>query len=267
MTAGSPRPSAPSTRRWRAPQSWRAARTRQVDLAGRLRTARRQLDALREQAASGSLGLQETIEDYGVIARGQFGVVRDLDSGRPSRATSRAANAYVALVQAEEGAEMERVTQAAALVRGTESVRVRGVIVEADALDEFRQYAARDLVADLDALLGDPAGSTVDRVRDLMVRNPASVPRRVSLERWLAASGTRIRALRRLERDTAGELSAVASTELDAARVQGAPRRGRVVRRAHPGHGSGPRAAAIDHAAAGRGLRGSTDALGRAADV
>ncbi len=85
------------------------------------------------------------------------GIVRDLDSGRPSRDTGRAATAYVALVRAIEGAELERVTQAAALVRGTESVRVRGVVVEADALDDFRQYAARRLVAELDTLLSEPA--------------------------------------------------------------------------------------------------------------
>ena len=59
----------------------------------------------------------------------------------------------------------------------------------------------------------------MERVREVMVRDPASVRRRVSLERWLAASGTRIGALRRLERDTAGELAATASADLDAARA------------------------------------------------
>ena len=121
---GSPRPSARSTRRCGAPPRRRARAP--VDVAGRLQTARRRLDALRRQAAAGSLGLQEIVEEYGVIARGLLGIVRDLDSGRPSRATGRAATAYVALVRAVEGAEMERVTQAAALVRGTEAVRVRG---------------------------------------------------------------------------------------------------------------------------------------------
>ena len=47
----------------------------------------------------------------------------------------------------------ERATQAAALVRGPEGVRVRGVVVEANALDTFREYAARPLVARLDTLL------------------------------------------------------------------------------------------------------------------
>ena len=111
-----------------------------------------------------------------MIARGLVGIVRDLDSGRPSRDTGRAADAYVALVQAVEAAEMERVTQAAALVRGTESVRVRGVVVEANALDTFRQYASRPLVAELDRLLSEPARSSVERVRELMIRDPASVP-------------------------------------------------------------------------------------------
>ena len=190
-----------------------------VDVAGRLQTARRGLDALRRQAAGGSLGLNEIVEEYGGIVRGLVGIVRDLDSGRPSRDTGRAADAYVALVQAVEGAEMERVTQAAALVRGTDLVRVRGVIVEANALDTFRQYGSRSLVAKLDGLLSGPADSSVERVRELMIRDPASLPRRMSPERWLAVSGTRIRALRRLERETAGELAAAASTDLGAARA------------------------------------------------
>ena len=182
-TAGrSPRPSARSTTRCGA-----LPRRHPASAAGRRRgkapPTRRQLDALRLRAATGSLGLQEVVEDYGVIARGLFGIVRDLDSGRPSRATGRAADAYVALVQAVEAAEMERVTQAAALVRGTESVRVRGVIVEAGALDTFREYASRPLVRELDTVLSQPASATVDRVREVMVRDPASVQRRASLER------------------------------------------------------------------------------------
>jgi PAS domain S-box-containing protein len=190
-----------------------------VDVAARLRTVRRRLTTLRLQTARGSLGPNEIVEEYGVIARGLFGVVRDLDSGRPSRATGRAADAYVALVQAVEAAEMERVSQAAALVRGPALVRVRGVIVEANALDDFRGNAAPRLVAGLDTLLSKPASSTVGRVREVMVREPQSVQRRVSVPRWLTASGTRLGALRRLERDTAGELAATASAEFDAARA------------------------------------------------
>jgi PAS domain S-box-containing protein len=190
-----------------------------VDVAGRLAALHRQLVALRLEAAGGSLGDQEIVERYGVIARGLLGIVRDLDSGRPSGASGKAATADVALVRALEGAEQERVTLAAALIRGTESVRVRGVIVEADALDDFRHAAAGRLVADLNALLFEPAGVTVQRVRELMVRDPASIQRRISLERWLDASGTRIRALRRLERETEGELAATASADLDAARA------------------------------------------------
>jgi PAS domain S-box-containing protein len=190
-----------------------------VDVATRLRTVRRRLAMLRLQTAGGSLGPNEIVEDYGVIARGMFGVVRDLDSGRPSRATGRTADAYVTLVQAVEATAMERVSQAAALLRGPASVRVRGVIVEANALDDFRENAAPRLVAELDALLSEPASSTVDRVREVMVREPQSVQRRVSVRRWLTASGTRLDALRRLERDTAGELAATASADLDAARA------------------------------------------------
>jgi PAS domain S-box-containing protein len=148
-----------------------------------------------------------------------LGIVRDLDSAAPSRASNSAATAYVALARALEGAEQERVTVAAALIRGTQSVRVRGVIVEGDALDDFRQAAAGRLVAGLNTLLFEPAGLTVQRVRTMMVRNPTSIPRRISVGRWLGASGTRIDAMRRLERDTAGDLAARTSTDLAAARA------------------------------------------------
>jgi PAS domain S-box-containing protein len=191
----------------------------ETEVTPRLRTARRRLDALRRQAAAGSLGVQELVESYGVVGRGVFGIVRDLNSGRPSRATGRAATAYVALVQAIEGAEMERVTLAAALVRGTELVRVRGVIVEAGALDDFREYADRRLVDRLDAVLGEPASATVQDVRELLIRDPASLRRRVTLDSWLAASAARIRALRRLEQESAAQLEAAASTDLAARRA------------------------------------------------
>ena len=174
---------------------------------------------LRRQTAAGSHGFSEIAEDYGVIARGLVGIVRDADSGRPSRATGRAADAYVSLVQAVEAAELERITQASALVRGTEAVRVRGVIVEANALDDFRQNAARRLLTEVDQLLSEPASATVDNVREAMVEDPASVQRRVSLAQWLAASGARVRELKRLQRDAATELDATASTDLDAARA------------------------------------------------
>src|SRR4051794_12082339 len=80
-----------------------------VDVAGRLEAARRQINALRLQTAGGSLGMPEVVEDYSVVERGLLGIVRDLDSARPSPASGRAATAYVALARAIEGTEMERV--------------------------------------------------------------------------------------------------------------------------------------------------------------
>jgi hypothetical protein len=144
---------------------------------------------------------------------------------------------------------------------------VRGVIVEANALDDFRENAAPRLVAELDALLSEPASSTVERVREVMVREPQSVQRRVSMRRWLTASGTRLDALRRLERDTAGELAATASADLDAARASADPRGGRVAGRAHLRRRPRLLAEPLDHAPARRGLRGSTDAVGRTGRV
>jgi PAS domain S-box-containing protein len=190
-----------------------------IDVTGRLQAARRQLNALRLQAAGGSIGFQDIVENYGVIIRGLTGNVRDLDAGEPTPATGRAANAYLALVRAIEGAEQERVTMAGALGLGTQSVRVRGVVVEADALDDFRASAAGRLVAELNTLLFAPAGLTVQAVRETMVRHPATVGQQISLKRWLSASGSRIDTLRRIEDEAAGELAKTASADLDAARA------------------------------------------------
>jgi PAS domain S-box-containing protein len=188
-----------------------------VDAAARLRVARRHLDALRRQAAAGSVGVQQIIEDYGRIDRELYGIVRDLDDARPTQATNEATIAYAGLVQAIEGADLERVTQAAAFRNGTASVRVRGTLVEAGTLDDFRGYAGRPLVAGLDRVLAGPASATVNRVRELMVQDPESLSRRFSLGQWLGASGRRIDGLRRLERRSAAHLDSVATDDLGSA--------------------------------------------------
>jgi PAS domain-containing protein len=188
-----------------------------VDVAGRLQTAERRLAALRGRVAAGSLGLQEAIEEYGLIARELVGIVRDVDARAPTLEMAKAADAHTAIVQAIDGGENERVTVALAIARGTETVRVRGTLVEAGALDAFRETSARPLASELDALLSSPPAATVDRVRRLLVSDPAGLPGQVPLGRWLTASDARIRGMLRLDDGTDGALRATASAGIDAA--------------------------------------------------
>ncbi|TMM00713.1 MAG: PAS domain S-box protein [Actinobacteria bacterium] len=194
-----------------------------VDVAGRLDAAGRQVRALRREVATGSLSAEEIADGYGVIAAAMIGIVRDLDAGRPSRASGRAADAYVALLQAIEAAERERVNLAAFLAAPVPEgppFPLRWVALESAELDTFRQNATGRLTAELDALLFHRAGLSVRRVRERLAQDPRTAVDPSSLGRWLAASGGRIGELRRLERQAAGELAEAALDDLDAARAE-----------------------------------------------
>jgi hypothetical protein len=172
------------------------------------------------ETATRSLSARELTDRYGVIVDSLIAVVRGLDASRPARASGRAADAYVALLEATEAAERERVNLATALAaRGAPNppFPLRWVALEAAELDAFRQNATGRLAAELDAILFSPAGL---RVRSIRARLEADVPRtvsRTSLGQWLAASGERLAALRRLEREAAAELEAAASGDLSTA--------------------------------------------------
>jgi PAS domain S-box-containing protein len=198
-----------------------AARQEQpIDVAGRLDAIRRSLRALRVETATRSLSARELTDRYGVIVDSLIAVVRGLDASRPARASGRAADAYVALLEATEAAERERVNLATALAATgapNPPFPLRWVALEAAELDAFRQNATGRLAAELDAILFSPAGL---RVRSIRARLEADVPRtvsRTSLGQWLAASGERLAALRRLEREAAAGLEAAASGDLSAA--------------------------------------------------
>jgi PAS domain S-box-containing protein len=188
-----------------------------LDVGGRLDAARRQLRALRVEAATRSLGAYDIAARYGVIADSLVEIVRGLDASRPARDSGRAADAYIALLQAIEAAERERVNLAAALAAPGDAVPrfpLRWVAWEAAELAAFRENAAGRLIAELDASLFQPAGFRVSQVRERLAEAARGSLDRTSLGQWLAASGARISDLRRVERETARELDSTASGDL-----------------------------------------------------
>ncbi|HWH94170.1 MAG TPA: nitrate- and nitrite sensing domain-containing protein [Baekduia sp.] len=194
-----------------------------VDVAGRLDAGRRQREALLLEARSGALDQPRIAQGYGVIVHDLLDIVRDLDAGRPSRASGRAADAYVAILQAIEAASRERADLAAMLApRGPRlpPMPSRWEAVEATELDAFRQNAGGGLVSDLEVALFSPAGTAVQRLRDRLTADPAATVRQRSLPAWVSASGRRIAALRAIERETARSLAAAAAHDLDRARTR-----------------------------------------------
>jgi PAS domain S-box-containing protein len=195
-----------------------------VDVAGRLGAARRQLGALRLQVAAGPLSVPEISESYGVIADDLINTAGELVAGRPTQASGRAADAYLAILQAIEAAQRERVDVAAVLgAPGLDQTAAasRWATLESAELDTFRRNAAGRLTADLEAVLFTPAGIAVQRMHDEFLANPRSTVTRTSLRTWLDASGTRINGLRQLERGAASDLAVTASQDLQAAQTSG----------------------------------------------
>ncbi len=195
-----------------------------IDVAGRLDAASRQLGALRLQVSAGSLSAEEISDSYSVIINDLINTVGDLIAGRPSQASGRAADAYLAILQAVEAAQRERADVAAELAApGSDPTAAasRWATLESSDLDAFRRNASGELTADLEAVLFEAAGITVQQVRDAFLANPVSAVAHTSLQTWLGASGTRIDGMRSLERGTADDLAATAAQDLRAARAGG----------------------------------------------
>ena len=193
-----------------------------IDVTGQVASARLQLQALRVQVDAGSDPLPTTAERYGVIIRNLLGTVGRLDAGRPTQSSGRATDAYVALLQANEAADRERIDVATVLsepVPRRSLTAITGRALETAELDTFRQNASGNLRAELDALLFSPAGARVQQLRTDLVSDPRRATTELSLQEWLAASGSRLHALRNLEGDSLGELQAAVSHGLDAART------------------------------------------------
>jgi PAS domain S-box-containing protein len=195
-----------------------------VDVAGRLDAARRQLAALRVQVSTGSLSVQEISDSYSVIVNDLVATVGDLIAGRPTQASGRAADAYLAVLQAVEAAQRERADVASVLSApgaNPTAAASRWATLEGAELDTFRRNASGELTADLEAVLFEPAGITVQQVRDAFLADPGNAVAHASLETWLGVSGTRINGLQSLESGAAGDLAASASHALRSAQQGG----------------------------------------------
>ncbi|WP_031060543.1 nitrate- and nitrite sensing domain-containing protein, partial [Streptomyces sp. NRRL WC-3774] len=86
----------------------RAASWSGSDIAGDLDALGRQLHSLRAQTGTGSLTAPDIAEQYGNVEDALLDHVTALESGRPTRASGRAADAHLALLRAIEAAEREQ---------------------------------------------------------------------------------------------------------------------------------------------------------------
>ena len=199
-----------------------------VDVGGRLAVARKQLVALRLRAAGGSLSVPDISASYGTRVNDLIGTVGDLIEDRPPQSSGQTPDAYLAMLQAIEAAQRERVDVAAVLGAPRDQTALdqmtatsRWATLEGAELGTFRQNAPGRLAADLDAVLRTPAGIAVRTVRDEILARPRVAVAHTSLGAWLNATGTRIGGLGRLESGTGRDLATTASRDLHAARAGG----------------------------------------------
>ena len=135
-----------------------------------------------------------------------IGTVGDLIEDRPPQSSGQTPDAYLAMLQAIEAAQRERVDVAAVLGAPRDQTALdqmtatsRWATLEGAELGTFRQNAPGRLAADLDAVLRTPAGIAVRTVRDEILARPRAAVAHTSLGAWLNATGTRIGGLGRLE--------------------------------------------------------------------
>ncbi len=240
-------------------QAGRQARqgTGMVNVVGRISAAQRQLGALRQQTAAGSLGTPQIAQGYDVIVTNLISAAGELLEGAPTQDSGQAADAYLAIVQAVEAAQRERADVVAVLATSGHTgllAAAQWSALESAELGTFRRTASGGLAADLEGVLFSPAGLTVQRVRAGFLADPAAVHTPVAT--WLAASGTRIDGLLRLERGAAGQPGRHRGQRPDGGAARRDPRRGPVPGRAGGRGRARARAAPVHHRAAPRGVRG-----------
>ncbi|WP_405926027.1 nitrate- and nitrite sensing domain-containing protein [Streptomyces sp. NBC_00035] len=197
----------------------------QPDVTGVLGSVDNQLHAVRLESGSGALTAAQIEQRYATVATYLLDTVRRLDSGRPTRASGRAGDAYLAVLGAIEAAARERVALAALLATphpdGQDAAAGRWSALEAAQLDTFRQTASGPLRARLAGVLLEPAGRTVRATRETFLTTGGAQPQLPSLEHWLTASGARLTALRGIAHDAADELATDADQGLKAAQARG----------------------------------------------
>jgi PAS domain S-box-containing protein len=202
-----------------------AGRPGSADAAGRLAAVARQLVPLRLLAAGASLSVPDISSSYGVIVTALISTSGALIQDKPLPSSSRAADAYLAILQAVEAAQRERVDVAAALAAPRDQAALdqlittsRWATLEDTELGTFRQNASGRLVTALDAALSAPAGIEVRKVDDDVLTSPRAAIADTPLGTWLSASGTRIDGLRRLERGAASDLATTTARDLQGMR-------------------------------------------------
>ena len=164
--------------------------TQMVNLAGRRSAASRQLGALRQQTAAGSLSTSQISQDYDIIVTDLLGAAGDLLEGAPTQDSGQAADAYLAIVQAVEAAQRERADVATVLATPGHAQLLAAAqwpALESAELGTFRRTASGGLAADLEGVLFSPAGIAVQRVRAGFMTSPDTVHTPVAA--WLAVSG------------------------------------------------------------------------------
>ncbi len=212
----------------RRAQASAAGRPGTVDVTGRLAVARRDLVSLRLTVAGASFSVPDISRSYTAIGMDLINTAGELIEEKPPQASGRAADAYLAMLQAIEAAQRERVDVAVALAAppgqaGLDQMIAtsRWATLEGTELGTFRQNASRRLAAALGTVLTAPAGIEVRNLRDAILASPRTAIAHTSLAGWLRASGTRVAGLHRLERGAASDLATTTSRDFQGARAAG----------------------------------------------
>ncbi|WP_149822795.1 PAS domain S-box protein [Streptomyces tailanensis] len=194
-----------------------------ADVAGVLDAKRRQLHALRVETGTTSLEAPDVARRYKGIETDLIDTVATLESGRPTRAAGRAADAHVVLLRAIAAAEREQ-AELAILFDAPAGERPtaagRWTEVEDSQLQAFRQTTSPELRATLDRVVFQGPGRAVRKVRDMLAAadpRPADWP---SYDRWLADSENYVDDLRGIQERAERELAVTADRELSATRTR-----------------------------------------------
>ncbi|MGI5453868.1 PAS domain S-box protein [Streptomyces sp. CA-249302] len=201
----------------------RAASWPHSDVAGKLDAVSRQLHAVRVETGTGSLRAPDVVQRYQSVEDQLLDTVAALESGRPTRAAGRAADAHVALLGAIEAGERERAEVAILLdapAGRSAAAAGRWPALEEAQLRDFRQNTSDRLWAEVYTTQFQPPGRTVRKVRDLLTAADPQTAHWPSYDTWLAASTARIASLRGIQDQAAAELARTAAQELDAAKTR-----------------------------------------------
>lgn len=197
----------------------RAASWPHADVAGELDAVGRQLHAARVQTGTASLTAPAVVQQYQTIEDELLDSVSALESGRPTRAAGRAADAHIALVKAIEAAERERAELAVVLAEPADrrpTAAGRWSALEEAQLREFRQNTSDRLSAELYSTQFEAPGRAVRKVRDMLTSEPRAV-HWPTYDRWLADSKARIESLRGIQDQAAQALDGTSAHDLHVA--------------------------------------------------